>query len=268
MIMKNFINKCFSETSKTLHSNEEKAYWSGAFLGTKTDTQRHWEMLKPINDMIKTFDCKSALTVGDNLCREAAYIKKISGCHATASNLVMGGGMHRAVEDSHVDKIINADIENLPFEDNSIDLVLAKETFHHWPRPMLGFYEMLRVASKCVILIEPLDHGLDGYEEVGNYKYQPSIREIMKSAWALYLPAVAHKGFNDPYGPHKGPPFDYNSWLEEKNKLDELGHAGKRDYNLAVVAIYKTPADWSFLEKDENIHLTLRPPNRHTEVEK
>ena len=34
------------------------------------------------------------------------------------------------------------------FEDNSFDIVFTKESMHHWPRPYLGIYEMLRVAAK------------------------------------------------------------------------------------------------------------------------
>lgn len=39
--------------------------------------------------------------------------------------------------------------------DASYDLVVVQDGLHHLPRPVLGFTEMLRVARKAVILIEP-----------------------------------------------------------------------------------------------------------------
>lgn len=40
-------------------------------------------------------------------------------------------------------------------EANSYDLVLVQDGLHHLPRPATGFTEMLRVARKAVIVIEP-----------------------------------------------------------------------------------------------------------------
>ena len=104
------------------------------------------------------------------------------------------------------------------------------------PRPMLALYEMLRVARKGVVIIEPNEDptlsslpyavkrlvkrvlialGLSGrlrntdtsliltgghsYETSGNYVYGFSSREIEKIAAGLDLPAVAFKGLNDWY---------------------------------------------------------------------
>lgn len=47
--------------------------------------------------------------------------------------------------------------EKLPFDSASFDVVFCKEGLHHLVRPVLGLYEMLRVARKGVILIEPFD---------------------------------------------------------------------------------------------------------------
>ena len=48
-----------------------------------------------------------------------------------------------------------ADMEKLPFNNSSFDLVFVKEALHHLPKPILGFYEMLRVSKKAVVFIEP-----------------------------------------------------------------------------------------------------------------
>ncbi|RZV48526.1 MAG: class I SAM-dependent methyltransferase [Acidimicrobiales bacterium] len=47
------------------------------------------------------------------------------------------------------------DAENIDLPDESIDLVLVQAGLHHLPRPVTGFNEMVRVARKAVIVIEP-----------------------------------------------------------------------------------------------------------------
>ena len=47
------------------------------------------------------------------------------------------------------------DAENLDLPDQSYDLVLVQDGLHHLQRPVCGFTEMLRVARKGVIVIEP-----------------------------------------------------------------------------------------------------------------
>jgi len=57
-------------------------------------------------------------------------------------------------------KIANYSVENaekLSFADNQFDYVFCKESYHHFPRPYIALYEMLRVAKKGIFLIEPND---------------------------------------------------------------------------------------------------------------
>lgn len=122
--------------------------------------------------------------------------------------------------------------ERLSFPDASFDYAFCKESFHHFPRPMIALYEMLRVTRKGVILIEPNDRlqsilrrvafpvrallgkplAMEGtqYEDSGNYVYSISQREIKKVALGINLPQVAFKGLNDFYVP--GIEFAPASW--------------------------------------------------------
>ncbi len=52
-------------------------------------------------------------------------------------------------------KISLANAEALEFHDSSFDIVVVQDGLHHLPRPVLGFTEMLRVARKVVVVIEP-----------------------------------------------------------------------------------------------------------------
>jgi hypothetical protein len=92
---------------------------------------------------------------------------------------------------------------------------------------------------------------------VGNYKYQISLREILKAAWALSLPAVAAVGFNDPYAPER----PLLEWKLEKAKLDQLGDLGQRQFNLMSIAVYKPGFAPSRDDLGARIHLYRQPPN-------
>jgi ubiquinone/menaquinone biosynthesis C-methylase UbiE len=78
--------------------------------------------------------------------------------------------------------------------DASYDLVLVQDGLHHLPRPVLGFTEMLRVARKAVIVIEPHE-GLVGrligteWERQGefvNYVFRWN-RSLLNQATRSYL---------------------------------------------------------------------------------
>jgi ubiquinone/menaquinone biosynthesis C-methylase UbiE len=58
------------------------------------------------------------------------------------------------VRDSRL-KTILLNGENLDLPDNSYDLVIVQDGLHHLPRPVLGLTEMIRVAKKAAIFIEP-----------------------------------------------------------------------------------------------------------------
>jgi ubiquinone/menaquinone biosynthesis C-methylase UbiE len=126
--------------------------------------------------------------------------------------------------------------ERLSFADRSFDYAFCKEAFHHFPRPFLALYEMLRVARKGVILVEPQDQAgallrqaiywarklrgklrhFDGnrYEDSGNYIYSVSEREMEKACLGINLPCIAFKGLTDLYV--KGGEFEPASFASTK----------------------------------------------------
>lgn len=239
----------FIQQSKNLHFElESKEYWPCAcVIDHNDDTRRHHAMLDECFGIIRDAHIENCLSVGDSRARDAAYAKSIFTCQAIASDLNTSQ-LHQAVKDGFVDAVEDIDVEDIPYPDGSIDLVIAKETFHHWPRPFIGLYEMIRVSKKYVAIIEPYDclpsspspyveegEYHDSYEEIGNYKYQLSLRELLKASWAMGLPGVAVKGFNDPYQPGQ----TIEDWLKKKEYLDQLGEAGKRQFNLMAIIIAK-----------------------------
>jgi SAM-dependent methyltransferase len=260
------------ESSKDKHKQyeAEMQYWSGAFDEKHDDTKRHFEMLKTTLPIVKALNPITILTIGDNRGRDAAFFKKsITNCTSIASDLDISKLLPAKI-DGFIDDCKIIDVEKIDYPESSIDIVVAKESFHHWPRPMLGFYEMLRVARLGVILIEPYDwhkgsgadpyisanNFNDQYEAVGNYKYQISLREILKACWSLYLDKVVACGFNDPYSV----PFIFEEWLKRKKELDALGEIGTREFNLMTIFVEK---ELNSLDPNaiNGFKIYTRPPN-------
>ncbi len=64
-----------------------------------------------------------------------------------------------AKENSKI-RIMNADIRNLPFKDNKIEQITAMEILEHIPEWEKGLEELIRVASKRVIVSVPYNEKL------------------------------------------------------------------------------------------------------------
>jgi SAM-dependent methyltransferase len=161
------------------------------------------------------------LTIGDSTGIDAAYIKR-KGAKATATDLSTKT-LEGIFANGWIDGFESQNVESISHQDDSFDYVCCKEAYHHFPRPPIGFYEMLRVAKKGVVVIEPVDINLSfppvlfvrnildkfstkllrkiwknqySYEVVGNFVYKVSFREFEKMAVALDLPCIAYAGFN------------------------------------------------------------------------
>lgn len=132
---------------------------------------------------------------------------------------------------------------------------------------------MIRVSSKAVILIEPEDIGIQmplmifiknildkisptminkvwknrfSFEEVGNYVYKVSERELEKVAMGINLPCIAFKGINDYYSTSLDLSLSTSkqkilnkvkSKIKFKNLLCQLGIV---PYQLKTCIIFKT----------------------------
>ncbi|MGJ1417514.1 class I SAM-dependent methyltransferase [Sphingobacterium multivorum] len=222
----------FQEDSYNRHSNwytnlfPEKEQKIALLNGIKTykGTINHWlqnqffECVKPIT----TYKNASWLTVGDAYGHDANYLIE-NGVQNVIASDISDEFLAVSKEVGIVEQYSAENAENLSFENNSIDYILCKETYHHFPRPYAALYEMIRVAKKGIVIIEPQDpimkmpfllfmnnvlekikHGLVNkiwknrfsYEAVGNFVYKVSEREMEKFAAAINLPVVAIKNFN------------------------------------------------------------------------
>ena len=62
------------------------------------------------------------------------------------------------IEVSNIGGHVSADVENLPYRNDSYDAVIVHSGLHHCASPHRGLLEMHRVARRCVILFEPSDN--------------------------------------------------------------------------------------------------------------
>ena len=165
---------------------------------------------------------QSWLTIGDAYGFDAHYILRKPNQIVTASDL-NEDFLRIAKAAGLITNFASENAEKLSFADDSFDFVLCKETYHHFPRPYAALYEMIRVAKKGILIIEPQDPvtrmpfllaminilekikpSLAGsfwknqfsYEPVGNFVYKVSEREFQKFGAGLGLKVVAFKSVN------------------------------------------------------------------------
>lgn len=182
------------------------------------DAWRHTRMLDMARALWQAHPQARWMTVGDGRYGSDAAHLKARGVAVLATNLT--DDWLRAAHDMGVIGEYRAEnAEALSLDDGAVDFVLCKESYHHFPRPPLALYEMLRVARRGVVLIEPIDEPrlLDGFKRLvkrvirgdtvhefepsGNFLYRLSIRELRKLLMAMGGRVFAHRGFNDFYHP-------------------------------------------------------------------
>lgn len=223
-------SQIFSDTS------EEHAKLAETWFDTSTaDYWLHNRLYNAI-DCITDAKVATWLTVGDGRWGLDSIRLKNRGVKNAFPTDICEDLLKASKERGLIESYSVENAEKLSFEDNSFDYVFCKESYHHFPRPYIALYEMLRVAKKAVFLVEPNDEPLvstvgfkkfikyklksflarkgfgklpdfygsvrfpkDDYEESGNYKYGISVREAEKVAMGINLPQIVYKGFNSHY---------------------------------------------------------------------
>lgn len=285
-----------SEHYKEYTLNGEKAAHAKTWFKKDTvDAWRHQQMYKVLDPILVTEPRAKWLTVGDGRYgKDAKYITD-KGIDALATD-ISDHLLQEAKDMGYITKYKLENAESLSFQNSEFDYVFCKESYHHFPRPMLALYEMLRVASSGVLLIEPNDAYImnryseiltrnlknivkyflgkkiskHSFEESGNYLFSISRREIEKVALGLNYQTVAFKGINDAY--YSGVEYEkisdngplqkkVNRLIKIKNILCKLGLI---DYEILATIIFKIKPSQELLkclvgEGFENIHLPINP---------
>ncbi len=238
--------KVHEQTFSNLEIEKELLLYKNWFDNKTTDLWRHLQMLSVLDPFLENHKGSSWLTIGDGrFGTSAIYINKKGGkALATDIDIKL---LEVAKQNNMIPDFAYANAEKLPFEDEQFDYSYCKQAYHHFPRPILAVYEMLRVTKQAVMFTEPHDfantpiirsvlqkikrfikrslgktivhHDTGNYEPIGNYIYTISIREIEKIAQGIGLPCIAYKLFHDEYIVGvEGEAFSENAALYKKIK--------------------------------------------------
>jgi len=208
--------------------DEQQAAQARTWTSTDTlDAWRHHRMRSRIDPFLVDLPTGQWLTVGDGRFGNDAYFLRRRGIdvHATDVDDTL---LRIGAEQGLIGTYSAENAEALGFADASFDYVFCKESFHHFPRPWIALYEMVRVARHGVILIEPSDNWITGgrsragrliaaikgggrallgrppwqphnFEEAGNYVFSLSPWECEKVQLGLHQRHLAWCGINDHY---------------------------------------------------------------------
>lgn len=184
------------------------------------DVWLHNRMYHHLLTLIKFFPDANWLTIGDGRFGSDAFFLRTQGANVVSSS-ISDSTLKIALERGYISTYRIENAEQMNSKENEFDFVLCKESYHHFPRPALAFYEMLRVASIALILIEPIEGGLRLldwlkntavknmlrgdrsalFEPSGNYLYRVTIHEVEKMMTAINGSFIAVKKFNSFYHP-------------------------------------------------------------------
>ena len=258
------------------------------------DAWRHLRMYKSIDPVLKGDPSATWLTVGDGRYgKDAKYI--INKGHTALATDISDYLLKEAVDLGYIPEYRKENAESLSFSDSEFDYVFCKESYHHFPRPYIALYEMLRVANKGIVLIEPNDSYIsekvsivifrnlkniikkllnkkterNRFEQSGNYVYSMSMREMEKVALGLNLNVIAFKGLNDSY--IKGVEYEkltsdgpLNKKVQSNiKKADLLCRLGIKEFGLLVSIIFKNEPDLDLLKQlqDGDYQVKMLPKN-------
>ncbi|NJM38159.1 MAG: class I SAM-dependent methyltransferase [Akkermansiaceae bacterium] len=205
------------------HTRHEQQITEAASLPTcytAPHTVDNWRHLRLRQGLLPILECDPGadwLTIGDGNYGSDAYYLNQHGAQAIATSLT-DATLIAAAEKGFIREFRAENAESISVSDQATDYTLCKEAYHHFPRPAVAFYEMVRVSRKAVILIEPTDgHGrvlnrfkrwiknkLRGdtefeFEKCGNYIFRLSVREMEKMMIAMNCQTIAYQYFNDYY---------------------------------------------------------------------
>jgi SAM-dependent methyltransferase len=153
--------------------------------GNKHELWWHWKRLHYIVSFLsEIFEKNQVMTFADIGCAEGLYVKYVSSIHKEV--FCIGVDMARTfVEKAKGNsKTLNTeyvvcDVRNLPFKDNSIDLLLCSEVLEHVHNYRKSLAELFRVTKKYLVISFP------GHSYI--YKIISKINPLKKIADNLVL---------------------------------------------------------------------------------
>lgn len=153
------INKSYNlheeHYSESAHSIAEKYLNEGTIYAWL-----HERLHNSISPLIEMYPNATWVTIGDGRYGNDARFIKQKGVRVLATD-ISDGLLKKTKGLKLIECYKKENAECLSFKDMQFDYVLCKEAFHHFPRPFIALYEMIRIARMGVVLIEPNDHKIN-----------------------------------------------------------------------------------------------------------
>jgi ubiquinone/menaquinone biosynthesis C-methylase UbiE len=161
---------------------------------------------RSITSLKSTLDGGTVLAVCAGSGLDAEFLAR-TGARVIAADISLGAA-RRAAERARryalaITSVV-ADVERLPFANESIDVVYVHDGLHHLERPEVGLAEMARVARRAVCVSEPARAGVtrlgvrlgvsSEHEDSGNRVARLTLAEIADTlAVRGFRPVVAER---------------------------------------------------------------------------
>ncbi len=188
------------DAQKAARDNDTNSEDRGRFLQSwldesTVDAWRHDRMLSMMDPLWEAYPGATWLTIGDGrFAYETRYILRHDPGADVMTTDISEPIMRQAQERGLIQKYSTENCESLSFSDHKFDFVLCKESYHHFPRPYMALYEMLRVAKLAVVLLEPSDVVLSAkhlreYEEIkdGHILMKDIVRALLRRMGVIPL---------------------------------------------------------------------------------
>jgi 2-polyprenyl-3-methyl-5-hydroxy-6-metoxy-1,4-benzoquinol methylase len=153
---KKYLREFYEDEAQRL-SHQEMMY----FKADKHTIWWHRKRLRYIlTFLFKALEENPSVTVVDAGCAEGFYVKRVSSIYSQAFCIgldIARSYLRKAkigTETLNVDYIA-CDVENLPFKDGSVDVLICSEVLEHVPNYREAIMELLRVGKKHLILSFP-----------------------------------------------------------------------------------------------------------------
>lgn len=248
-------------------NDEKKFLHASTWLDKNTlDCWRHARIRSSLLPLINEGKNKKWMTIGDGrFGTDANYLMDNGVSDVTATD-ISDALLKIGAEKGFIKKYSAQNAEELTFANDEFDYTYCKESYHHFPRPYMAIYEMLRVSKYAITLTEPIQQRnnffirilrkITGkknnphiFETVGNYVYTISTSEIEKLMLGIGLRHYAFIGINDYYIPGiENTPIEGGNFKERMLRLrvkfkiltrDILSNIGFLNHNLITLIIYK-----------------------------
>ena len=279
------------EWQRVLNDPERTRIGESWLRDDTVDAWRHARMRAPLNPLIAHDDTGTWLTVGDGrFGTDAQYLMR-SGVSTVHCSDISDTLLKIANQRGLIGTYSAENAEALSFDDGQFDYVYCKEALHHFEKPYAALYEMHRVARKAVVITEPRDTSIDkepvallkefakfllgkevvhgnAFEEIGNYIYGFSERELEKFQLGLNQQFVAFTGCNDAYiagvefvTMSSTQPADVkirDSVLSQIGSLDRLCKIGLKKSTLLTAILFKETPTQELIGKLERVGWKVR----------